>query len=289
MDRQRLKLYTVTSLRIILAISLCYEIDAQTDVLEQLLGKDLWKHLPTLAQEAEIERLAGSVQKGFFMEPSSWYIWKTNRGGRTRYVMLLGESLAIIPGGTSACIQLFDATRTLIRSRCFQTGWRNQLTSASLEYSEELNADLVVIRTTPVINGRDIRNEYFSISGDQVKLVRLENSVGTMIPNDYVFPNYEIGAIPLAQTVEDWTSLLNSNDKSEVLSALIFLGGRHLDTQEQMLYPKLGRSSYAPLYQQLISTAAIRDLLSQLMNSSSPWIREAAVLAARNRHEGQQE
>lgn len=280
MDFQRLKPRSVIPSPIILAISLCAAIDAQTVNFDRLLGKNLWEHQPTRAQAAELKRLAGPVVKVYSMEPSPWYIWKTDRGGRARYVMLLGDSLFIIPGGTSACIQLFDATPTLIRSECFLTGWRNQLTGASLEYSEELSADLVVLRTEPVINGRDIRKEYFAISEDRVRLVRLENRGGAVVQNEYVFPNFEIGAAPPAQTVEAWTSLLQSNDKSDVLSALVFLGGRHLT--ERRLSPGSEESKYSPLFQKLVATPAIRDLISQLMTSGSPWIRDAAALAARD-------
>jgi hypothetical protein len=282
MNFQRLKPRSVIPSPIILAISLCAAIDAQTSSLDRLLGKDLWKHRPTRAQAVELNRLAGSVSKGHMMEPSPWYIWKTDRSGGARYVMLLGEGLVLIPGGTSACIQLFDATPTLIRSRCFQTGWRNELTGASLEFSEELNADLVVIRTVPVINGRDIRKEYFAINEDRVRLVRLEDSGGAVVQNEYVFPNFEIGAAPSAETVEAWTSLLQSNDRADVLSALSFLGGRHLAEQGRNLLAESKESRYAPLFQNLVTAAAIRDLISQLMNSNSPWIRDAAALAARD-------
>jgi hypothetical protein len=282
MDRKRIELSSVISSPIILAMSLCASIDAQTGTIDWLLGKDLWEHRPTRDQAVELKRLAGSVSIGYMMEPSPWYIWKTDRSGRARYVMLLGESLVLVPGGTSACIQLFDATPTLIRNQCFQTGWRNQLISASLEYSEELSSDLVVIRTLPVINGRDIRKEYFAISEDRVRLVRLEDSGGAGVQNEYVFPNYEIGAAPPAQTVEAWTSLLQSQDRSDVLSALVFLGGRHLDEHERKLHSESRESKYAPLFQQLVTTTAIRELISQLRNSDSPWIRDAAALAARD-------
>ena len=282
MNRKRLELSSVISSPIILAMSLCAPIDAQTGTFDRLLGKNLWEHRPTREQAVELDRLAGSVSRGYMTEPGPWYIWKTDRSGRARYVMLLGESLLLIPGGTSACIQLFDATPSLIGNQCFQTGWRNQLISASLEYSEELSSDLVVIRTVPVINGRDIRKEYFAISEDRVRLVRLENSGGAGVQNEYVFPNYEIGAVPLAQTVEAWTSLLQSKDRSDVLSALVFLGGRHLKEPERQLHSEWRESRYAPLFQQLVASVAIRELISQLRNSGSPWIRDAAALAARD-------
>jgi hypothetical protein len=167
----------------------------------------------------------------------------------------------IIPGGTSATVQLFDHASTMIRSWSFQTGWRNRLTDASLAYSAELDTDLLTIRTAPVINGRDIAKEYFAFGGDSLRLVRLEDSKGAAVQNEYVFPNYEIGIVPSAKSVQDWIALLQSRDKSDVLSALVFLGGQHLDGKERMMLPEPHESRHAALFQQLLADADIRDLI----------------------------
>ena len=56
-------------------------------------------------------------------------------------------------------------------------------------YSTKLDTDLLTIRSVPVVNGRDIVEEYFAIGGDSLQLVRLEDSKGTAVQNEYVFPN----------------------------------------------------------------------------------------------------
>src|SRR5437764_1348049 len=73
---------------------------------------------------------------------------------------LLGQSLIMIPGGSSACIQLFDGSGSKIGSWLFQTGWRINFLGASLEYSTRLGTDLVVLHVGPVINGLPIAEEY---------------------------------------------------------------------------------------------------------------------------------
>ena len=176
----------------------------------------------------------------------------------------------------------FDAASTRIESSSFQTGWCNLLIDASIENSPQLGVDLLVLRTSHVINGRDIANEYSSLSNDRFHVVRLEDSKGAAVQNNYVFPNYEIGVIPSARSVEDWTRLLQSKDKSDVLSALVFLGGHHLDEKERMLLPGPHESSYAALFQQLVDSPPIHDLILELTNSDNPWIRDAAILAARD-------
>lgn len=259
------------------AIAAGVAICAQTMIPSSLLGRDLWKQPPTKAELAHLQGLVQPIPAGFMRELSPWHIWKL----RTLYVVLLGQNLAMIPGGTSACIQLFDAGLTRIGSWSFQTGWRNLLIDASLESSPQVGADLLVLRTSPVINGRDIAKEYFALGNDRLRVIRLEDSKGAAVQNDYVFPNYEIGVIPSARSVEDWTRLLQSKDKSDVLSALVFLGGRHLDEKERMTLPEPHESSYAALFQQLVDTPSIHDSITELTKSDNPWIREAAILAGR--------
>jgi hypothetical protein len=138
-----------------------------------------------------------------------------------------------------------------------------------------------VVRTAPVINGRDVAKEYFSFGDDRLRVVRLEDSKGAAVQNDYIFQNSEIGIVPSAQTVQDWAGLLRSEDKADVLSALVFLGGRHLDEQERMALPEPHESKYAALFQELLADVTIRGLIAQLGTSRDPWIRDAAILASR--------
>jgi hypothetical protein len=275
----------IIPLAVLTAISTPVALSSQQDVLDRLGGRDLWKDQPKQAESAELQRVVGSVSKGFMMEPVPWHIWKTTHNSQTRHVVLLGENLMIIPGGTSVTVQLFDQASTMIRSWSIQTGWRNELTDASLAYSTELDTDLLTIRTAPVINGRDIKEEYFAIGGSSLRLVRLEDSKGAAVQNEYVFPNYEIGIVPSAKSVQDWIGLLQSKDKADVLSALVFLGGQHLAGKERMMLPEPHESRYAALFQQLLADASIRDLITQLTKSDNEWIRDAAILASRGPRE----
>jgi hypothetical protein len=258
---------------------------AQPALLDRFVDRNLWTEKPTQGESAQLERLIGESPKGFLTEPSSWHIWKTDRRGQTRYVVLLGEGLMVIPGGTSACVLLFDSTATMIRRWSFQTGWRIQLKDASLEHSADLDGDLLVIDTFRVINGRDVAKEIFAIGGDQLRLVRLEDSKGNAIQNEYVFANAEIGIVPEAQTTQEWTDLLQSKNKSDVLSALVFLGGRHLDEDARLALPETHESKYASLFQQLLASQPVRRRIDELSKSEDVWIRDAAALAARKPRE----
>jgi HEAT repeat protein len=82
--------------------------------------------------------------------------------------------------------------------------------------------------------------------------------------------------IPDAHTVEQWSALLQSKDKADVLSALIFLGGMHVEKQ---IPPYEGK--YVGLFRELIGSERIRELIERLSNSDNEWVRQAALLAAR--------
>ncbi|HYL78716.1 MAG TPA: hypothetical protein VEU96_31285 [Bryobacteraceae bacterium] len=261
------------------------EAHAQTITLSQLDGRDFSKQRPSRDELSRLHQLAGSLPKGYIFEPDPWHVWKLMRGGETRYVLLLVESEKAIPGGSSACVQLFDAAEKRIGSWCFQTGWRITPRDAYMEYSSELASDLMVIRTSRFINGRNIDKEYFAFSGDQLRLIRLEDDQGEIVQNDYIYPNYEIGLVPDAKTAVEWIELLKSKNKPDVLSALVFLGGRHIVEPQRNLLPGPHDSRYAELFQHLVSTMSIRELIEVLCKSDDEWIKQAAVLAARGPRE----
>jgi hypothetical protein len=256
-------------------------IQAQTTELDPFVEKDLWKDHLSKGDQARLHEIIGDVPKGYIMPPEPWHVWKTDRNGQTRYIVLLGEAEIIIPGGSTARIQLFDSAAKRINSWSFQTGWRITLDRASFEFSKDLDSDLIVLYTTPFINGRDVAKEIFAIRNDRLQFVRMEDAAGEAVQNDYVYPNWEIGMVPNARTVDEWAVMLESKDKSEVLSALTFLGGRHVTEPQRRFAPEPQEGKYGPLFQQVIEDQRIRLIIDRLSKSDNEWIRQAAVLAAR--------
>lgn len=238
-------------------------LDAQTTKLDQFVGKALSAGNFPDRELLTLDEVVGDVPRVFGVTPKPWYVWKTTGHGRTRYVIFLGGNLGLVPGGSVACVQLLDATAKIINSWSFSTGWRVDMSSARLEHSDALASDLIVISTEPQFGGPDVATEYFAISKDQLRLVRLESHHGDLAQNDYRASNREIGVAPEADTPEQWIALLESQDKVDVLSALVFLDGKGIDR------PALAR------------TARIRELIRRLAKSDDDWVRQAAQLAAR--------
>jgi hypothetical protein len=264
------------------AFGLTLVVDAQTTKLDRFVGKDL-RNDPR--EQRRLENIIGIAPKPDILGPMPWNVWKTKLNGGTRYIVLLVESETIIPGDSTACVALFGASAKRIASWCFPTGHRMTPASASIEFSNDAGSDLIVIGMEQFINGRDVASEYFGLGDDRLRLVRLENHKGEAVQNEYVYPDSEIGLAPSATTVEEWAGMLESGDKAVVLSALTFLGGRHLTEPSRHFASEPQESKNADEFQKLIGSPRIRELIEDLTKSGNAWIRQAAVLAARGPRE----
>ena len=176
-------------------------------------------------------------------------------------------------------MQLLDAAGRRIEGRSFATGWGHSLLDASIEFSQDLKSDLVVLHMGPNKIGAGDAKEYFAIGHDRLRLVRLENDRGDAAQDDYL--GRPVDFVPDAKSVDEFASLLESNDKADVLSALVFLGGRHLADRNS--FPVDGR--YAKLFQELMDSPRVRALVERLTASDNDWIKQAAKLAARGPRE----
>jgi hypothetical protein len=258
---------------------------AQTTELDQFVGRDLWTHRLTMSERSLLDRAVGKVPTGKMGVPAPWHVWKTNHNGVARYIVLLGAREVIVPGGSSACIVLFDGAPKRINAWCFQTGYRINLDSASFEFSTDLRSDLIALHMIRTVNGRDVAKEYFAMSGDRLYFVRMENDSGEAVQNEYVFPNFEIGIVPSATAEDEWVGMLKSTDKASVLAALVFLGGRHVAEPRRQFSPEPAESNYADLFRQLIGSPRIHDLIADLSRSDDEWVRQGALLASRGPRE----
>jgi hypothetical protein len=274
----------------LIALSLsgmCYggALFAQSVALDKFVGRDLWKKPLPETEQSRLDQLIGEVPKGGFAQAVPWHVWKTTADGQTRYVVLLGEREAIIPGNSYACVVLLDGQGIRMRSWSFQTGWRGTLDAASFEFSSNLRTDLIVLHTVPLINGRKITKEYFAIGHDSLRFVRMEDDQGALVQNEYVYPNFEIGIVPAANGPDQWADMLQSDDKADVLAALMFLGGRHVAESRRKFISEPKESKYAGLFEELLASPRIRESIEQLTKSEDECIRQAAVLAAREPRE----
>lgn len=109
----------------------------------------------------------------------------------------------------------------------------------------------------------------------------MEDDQGKLVQNEYVYPNFEIGILPEAKTVQEWLNLLQSQDQADVLSALTFLGGRHINESAHPNTDLPTQSKYAQIFKEVLADTRIQDRIQQLRSLENEWVRQAAQLASR--------
>ncbi|MEZ5401634.1 MAG: hypothetical protein R2729_18315 [Bryobacteraceae bacterium] len=141
-------------------------------------------------------------------------------------------------------------------------------------YFPMLATEAIEVRTAPVVNGRDIARQFYSIGADRLRLLRIENRAGALVRNHYAWSTYAVGVPPEASTAAELSALLASPDPSDILSALVFLAGFH--EPEPGAPPR--RHSPA-LFRDAMADLRVRIQIDTLTRHELPWIREAAAAA----------
>ena len=207
-----------------------------------------------------------------------WYVWRMGEAGKPRYVVFEGQWLHIIPGNSSAAIHLFDEKGKKLDARYFLTGWRIDIWRAETSQDEELNEDIIEIRSRPVINGRSVKKQFFAFSANRLRFIRMEDFDGKLIRNWYRWPNHTIGVLPEADSVPGFVELLKSDEPADLLSALAFLGGSHLDP-DNPLPGHVEDLKQATLFRDLCRSPEVATLVKVHQPSNVKWVKEAADLA----------
>lgn len=249
-----------------------------TSILEGCLDQDLHEVPPErleLLSEALRNSEAGTNQ---WLRP--WYVFKTSLTDQPHYIVLERERIVIVPSSSRVRITLFDATGALVRAWGVSAGWRHQVTSAGVIESEDLGTHLIVIQTTrpfPIrVGAPPGSKQYYAISKRRLRLVRLEDLDGRLVRNTYAYPNQQVGVASDLVSRREWLGRLESGDPVDILSALVFLGGEHLN-------PKLRREDVleedrqqCAVFERLLHSADVRQMVEEYAHSPNPWIREAA-------------
>ncbi|MCH8042908.1 MAG: hypothetical protein IID44_04240 [Planctomycetes bacterium] len=254
---------------------------AQSPALDAFVGKNLQKLSEDEA--ATLSKMLGKKKEDpilKFFGPSPWHVWATTKAMPKRFLVFEGQRIFSIPGISSARIHVFDEAGKKLNEWAFSTGWRINLEGASFSYSDDLAAHLITIETSPVVLGRDVAKQYFAFDHGRLRFLRMEDAKGKILENDYAHPNHTLGIMPEAKSRADWIKLLESKKKVDVLSALTFLGGRHLDPPRENPREHLEKIEQAKLVKELRSDQRVGKMVRQHLRSDSKWIKEAAAIAA---------
>jgi hypothetical protein len=255
----------------------CGRADYTAD-LHEFAGQDL-RRLDENHKARLKSVLAKCLPEGWLdgpLAPKPWFLSPHESG----YVLFLARPLWRIPG-TSSCEVHFLATGGgHLGSVSFSTGWRIQIEGASFKFDNALGIPVVEVTSAPSINGDDIRRQIYGLFGDHLALLRLEDSEGNLVQNDYYHPNHTIGPRPLALAAEDWEQLLRGGDLARVLEALNWIGGDHrLDPTPPPANWNLEKSDSVKQVTEVRGRPESRREIERLTKSEHPWVQEAARVA----------
>ena len=203
----------------------------------------------------------------------------SNAEGQTSYALIEESPLLTIPGDSGIRVHLFSLEGKLLGSSAFQSGWRITLTGMKVKYLPEIGREVLEVSSRPVIGGRDVARQYYALIGEEMLLVRLEDSGGRLIRNYYDTPNDTIGPTLTGRSADEWERALESNDVAEVLATLTWLGGTHLNPRNPLLVYAHEEMSEARLADEVRALKGVKAALGKLAQSENEWVRSAAQLA----------
>jgi hypothetical protein len=254
--------------------------------LNTFLNQDLRKadsnHVANLVRFLDAQ--GTNTHKRWFPQP--WFVWKLeDKSVKGCFVVFEGQPIFMTPGTSSAVVHLFDPGAKHLTSSAFSTGWRIDLKTASFIEEPSLGAQVIELRTEPTRPTQNIpRRQIYGLVGHRVALIRLEGSQGELFRNTYIYPNQTIGPPPPPRTADQWEAALKSNNYIETLEALMWLGGRHLDTSDVSDMRLVSGVSHenvrdARLFAEVWQRQSVQKVLDSLAESKINWISAAAKLA----------
>ena len=253
-------------------------------LLLSLQNRDLRELEPL--QKTEL-RLASASLRGAtedqFLFARLFTALPTNRGEQ-RYLLVEESPLVVFPGESRLRTSLFTSEGYLISSSEFGAGWRIALSHIRLVQVSGIEGEVLEVESRQMPNGADVAKQFYALVGDEMRLIRLEDSSGALVQNIYSSPNHTIGFTPIGRSAPEWQDDLKSTDVAKVLAALTWLGGEHLSVNEaepNYLHEYL---SEAQIVEGLRERSSVKQAVNALQLSDNPWVRDAATAAAETIH-----
>jgi len=183
----------------------------------------------------------------------------TDRGPRT--LLFQGEMMMSIPGRSQAHLALFNGGEFL-RQETFVTGYRSQILDAAIVKDRLPGEELIAVET----RGWSGAKRYYALINDRPVLVRLEESEGELLANEYPWSHVFENPDPPLQA-DDWIRQLDEPRASRVLQALVWLGPRNDESlRNDLVHPVVCRDPR--------TLAAVQ----RLAKHENPWVAEMAAM-----------
>ena len=223
-------------------------------------------------------------QDSDFIDPFRPALFRSisNTNGEKRYLLVEEAPLMDIPGESRLRVHIFNTCGRLLSKDEFGAGWRTSLRGFLVRQLESLDHDTFIVDGEYVFGGHP-SHQFYQVIDDRLTLVYLEAD-GQFDRNSYSTSHSTIGP-QLIRSPDEWEKALNSSDKAEVLSALMWLSGYHRngetvgsDEDKAEMEKTLTLRSRASVQRKLKELSQ----LDEQANFKKYWIRTAATAALKN-------
>ncbi|KAF0247508.1 MAG: hypothetical protein FD167_3087 [bacterium] len=207
-----------------------------------------------------------------------WFFWKMPVNQSDYQLILLEVSpIIFIPSASSVRVNVFTSSGNCLLSSVFSTGWRIDVTRASLHQNSDFGVPMLEIISSPVVGGGDISRQYYALTAEGIVLIRLQNSKGELVRNSYEYPNHFIGPLSTRNTTEEWGNDLTSGIPWKTINVSNWLAGvpKGFQLSKYSQYPKSYLANIN-MIKILHSKEGTRKLLENLSKSNNKWIKEVA-------------
>lgn len=113
--------------------------------------------------------------------PESYFLSRLPTG---KLVLVERSLTGPIPGHSLIRVSTITDNGKLLSEAEFPTGWRIGVVGAQAIISESPNEFLFVVKTEPMFAGKDVAKQFYTIIGNELFLLRLEDSLGNPLPNE---------------------------------------------------------------------------------------------------------
>ncbi len=197
-----------------------------------------------------------------------------NDQGKKRYTLIYIIPLVIIPGASCASVCVFDDLGHLLSVISFSTGWRIDIVSVEKFKEKNTGTEMVLIRTDPSLDSGEIYKQYYALAGNDIVLIRLEDSDGSLVRNDYNIPHFLIGPDLPANSAPKLVDSVLKGTWVEKLAILTWLGGCHDDPACEDLEPEVKKD--ALLTDKVLENKRLIKHINLLCKSQDRWVSKTA-------------
>ncbi len=242
--------------------------------LERYVGVDLRTLSPEEGEafDRRVEALEGGAKDEWRLE--RWWV-KPFDGGDATWLMLRARSVYDNPGAAVLEFHFYDKDWKALRKQRFQAGTWLFVSEVSIVKENPLGRELVMVEMDsqgPEVYGESkaskaeafkrgwFQKQFYAFEKGGFVLVRIEDSKGEIVQNDYDRDPPRIGPAVPARSANEWLALLREGNAVGRLEAMVWISGASRF--------RAGRKE--------LRQSDVAAELKKLEGSENAWVREYA-------------